>query len=69
MKIFYNNFIEIQLTYYTIHPFKIHHSMVLVYLQGCETVITVSISTFSSSQREAPYPVAVNLQSSPSPKP
>lgn len=56
-----NSFIEIECTYHKIHPFKVHNSVSCI-----QRVVRPSplfnFRTFSSSQMETQYPLAVTPQ-------
>lgn len=47
-----NSFIEIQLTYHTVHSFRCTVCWGFVYSQTCTTITTLSFRTFSSPQKE-----------------
>ena len=65
--IFCSSFVEIQFTYHAVHPFKVYNSVILVYSQNCATITTVNFRTFSSPQKEVPYPLAIALPFPPNP--
>lgn len=52
--LFFNSFIEIQLTYHMIHLLKVYNSMVLVCSQDCVTITTINFGIFSSIQKKPP---------------
>lgn len=49
-------FIMIEFTYHIINSFKVYNQWVLVHLQSCATIAAISFKTFSSLQKESPYP-------------